>query len=200
MGKRNGVEFWQEFVYQRMKTTDSWKNALISHGRGFPACCYVYTHEKQHVSGASGKRVVCFWKWRRNLTGWACSRTPVSAPCVGQHQSLWKLSEYGSPTLQFQCSAGFPERHLVHKWDLSCLKGLGTESIACTLDSVSHLFATFRCLCLLCGKLSISFCMRFLSCNETSENWVHCYREPTCYIMGKSTVDFKMSMGPLFPF
>lgn len=49
------MEFWQEFVYQRMKTTDSWKNALISHGRGFPACCYVYTHEKQHVSGASGK-------------------------------------------------------------------------------------------------------------------------------------------------
>lgn len=61
-------EFWQEFVYQRMQTTDSWKNELILHGRGFPACCYVHTHEKQHVSGVSGKRRLWFRKWRPNLT------------------------------------------------------------------------------------------------------------------------------------
>lgn len=65
---------------------------------------------------------------------------------------------------------GFPERHSVHKWNLNCLKSLGTESIACTLDSFSPLFATFRCLCWLRGKLSTNFCMRFLICNKTSEN------------------------------
>lgn len=85
----------------------------------------------------------------------------------------WELSAYRSATLQFQCLTGLPERPLVHKWNRGCLKGLGTEGIACTLDSFSHLCAVFRCLCLLCGKLSRNSCVRFLSCNKTSENGVH---------------------------
>lgn len=55
------------FVYQKMKRVESWKNAVISHGRGFPACCCVCTHKKQHVSGASGKGM-WFRKQTPNLT------------------------------------------------------------------------------------------------------------------------------------
>lgn len=190
-------EFWQEFVYQRMKTTDSWKNALISHGRGFPVCCCVYTHEKQHVSGASGKRGMWFRKQTPNLTVavdfWSTYQGASVSSLDWSASITVRVGWKGSPTLQFQCLTGFAERHLVCKWNLNCLKSLGTESIASTLDSFLHLFATFRCSCLICGELSIHFHMSFQSCNKTESVL-------TCYLMGKSTVDFKMSMGPLFPF